>query len=106
MRSAREHAGLSQEEVARGLSLTAVGYGHYERGRTPFTIEQVFALSRILGRSVPWLLGIDNGLTDLEDEVLTLFRAVPDNFKLFVIEQVRVFVPKPPTAGNDDRSGE
>jgi transcriptional regulator with XRE-family HTH domain len=32
LRVARERQGLSQEEVAERLGMSAVGYGHYERG--------------------------------------------------------------------------
>ena len=44
-------SGLTQEAVADALGLSAVGYGHYERARQPFTVEQLFQLSRILGHS-------------------------------------------------------
>lgn len=74
VRSARKAAGLSQEELASKLGLTDGGYGHYERGRQPFTLELLASLSRILGRPLEYFLGLDTGLTDREERVLTLFR--------------------------------
>ncbi|HUW08651.1 MAG TPA: helix-turn-helix transcriptional regulator, partial [Anaerolineae bacterium] len=43
---ARERAGLDRAEVASALSLEVNSYGHYERGRTAFSVEQLFIISR------------------------------------------------------------
>lgn len=74
VREAREAAGLSQEETGRAIGLSVVGYGHYDRGRQPFTVEMLFELSVVLSRSVQWFLGLDTGLTDTEDHLLTCYR--------------------------------
>lgn len=74
IREARKEAGLSQEEMGRKLGLTDAGYGHYERERIQFTVEQIFLLARILGRSAGYFLGIDCGLTPDEDELLVAYR--------------------------------
>lgn len=74
VREARKEAGLSQEELGARLGLARSGYGHYESGRQPFTIELLLHLSRILSRPVEYFLGLDTGLTGREERVLTLFR--------------------------------
>lgn len=79
VRNAREDAGLSQGELAEHLGLTRAGYGHYERGRNVYTVEQLFQLSRVLGRSVEWFLGLDTDLADDEDQLLTAYRTIKDD---------------------------
>jgi len=76
VKQARGIAGLSQNELGNHLGLSKAGYGHYERGRQPFSIEQLFKLSRILGRSVEHFLGLDNGLTEDEDALLATYRSI------------------------------
>lgn len=71
---AREDADLSRKEVARLIHLEEQSYGHYERGRYAFTIDQLLKLSPILGRSVSWFLGIDAGLTEEEDQLIILWK--------------------------------
>lgn len=74
IRLAREAAGLSQTDMGKKLGLTKAGYGHYERGRQPFTVDMLFQLARILGRPVEHFLGLETGLTGREERVLALFR--------------------------------
>ena len=73
---ARAEAGLTHKEVGTLLSLSETGYGHYERKRQPFTVDQLFQLSRILNRSVEWLLGLESNLTDKEDRLVTAYRTI------------------------------
>ena len=49
---------LSQEDVAEALGLTKSGYGHYERCKQRFTVEQLFQLSQLLHVPVEELLGL------------------------------------------------
>ena len=58
------------------MSLSKYGYGHYEREKQPFTVDQLFTLSRVLGRSVEWFLGLETELTDKEDRLLATFRGM------------------------------
>ena len=74
IRAAREAAGFSHEDMGRKLGLTKAGYGHYERGRQPFTLEMIFKLAGIFGQSVEYFLGLDTGLTADEDRILALYR--------------------------------
>jgi transcriptional regulator with XRE-family HTH domain len=74
VRETRERSGFSQEYLGSKLGLSKVGYGHYERGTHSFSVDQLFQLSRILGRSVEYFLGLDCQLTPDEDELLSAFR--------------------------------
>lgn len=76
--AAREERGLSRADVAEALSLERPSYAHYERGRSAFTVEQLFQLSRILGKPVTWFLGIDTDLADDEAELVHLYRQIDD----------------------------
>jgi transcriptional regulator with XRE-family HTH domain len=69
---------LTQDEVARHLGLTRAGYGHYEREDQPFTVDQLFQLSRILGKPITWFLGIDTGLREDQEELLAIYDSIPD----------------------------
>jgi transcriptional regulator with XRE-family HTH domain len=75
---AREKAGMSKGELAERLALSSSGYSPYENFRGTFTVQQLFHLSRILGKPVTWFLGIDTGLSDDEAEVLHLWRQIED----------------------------
>lgn len=74
VRSARERAGLSQEDVATRLGLTRPTYGHYERGRTPFQIDTLFVLADLLNLRVAALLGLDEGLAADESLLIAAYR--------------------------------
>lgn len=76
VRKAREAMGLNQAEIGQRLGLSKAGYGHYERGRQPLSIEQLFILSRVLMRSVEHFLGLDSDLNAEEDRLLAMFRSL------------------------------
>ena len=75
--AARKELGLEPQDVAKALNLEAPSYRHYERGRTPFTVEQLFHLSRILGRPVEWFLGLPKELSEEDARMLHLWRQLP-----------------------------
>ena len=75
----RRQQGLSQEDLAAALGLSKAGFGHYDRGTQPYSVDQLFSLSRVLGCSVAWLLGLDTTLTPAEDALLAAFRNAPDD---------------------------
>ncbi len=87
---AREASGLTRAEVAAALSLTENSYGHYERGRSPFSVELLFELSRILGCPVGHFLNLDTELNEDEEQLLHLYRQIKgDRLKEMAIELVR-----------------
>ena len=71
---AREAAGLQKCELAEKLGLSKSGYTPYEKFEGVFTVDQLFRLSSILGRSVEYFLGLDHPLTADEDHMLGLYR--------------------------------
>lgn len=81
VREAREARNLSQGEVGDKIGLSDGGFGHYERDRQTFTIQQLFDLERVLGRSVAWFLGLPtkpDELTHDEQYALSLYRRAKD----------------------------
>jgi transcriptional regulator with XRE-family HTH domain len=65
--------------LGQKLGLTATGYGHYERGRQAFSIEQLFVIARVLDRPVEWFLGLNSELSDDELLALGLYRRAVRN---------------------------
>jgi transcriptional regulator with XRE-family HTH domain len=59
LRAAREHAGLSQGQVARLLQLHRPSVSELEAGRRSVSAEELTELARIYDVSVTWLLGED-----------------------------------------------
>lgn len=74
VQDARKRRGLTHEEMGEKLGLTKAGYGHYERGRQAFSIEQLFVIARVLDRPVEWLLGLNSEMSDDELLALALYR--------------------------------
>lgn len=73
---AREDAGLSRKDVAKALGMEDQSYGHYERARSAFTVEQLLILSRVLRRPLTWLVGLPTELTEEEEQLVHLWRTV------------------------------
>lgn len=88
--AAREAAGKDRADIAKALGLEYQSYAHYERGRYAFTVEQLFQLSRILNRSVEYFLGLDTGLKPDEDELLAIYRSLPEMQRAYVLRLIRV----------------
>lgn len=47
---------LTQGKVAIALNLTAEAYGHYERGRSEISLEDVQRVAKLTGFNLHWLL--------------------------------------------------
>ncbi len=91
VRTARKAAGLSQEEVAAQLNLTPAGYGHYERGRQPFSIEMLTRLARVLDRPLEHFLGLQMGLTLEEEQLVAAFRELEtEQQRTLALDMVRL----------------
>jgi transcriptional regulator with XRE-family HTH domain len=57
LRAAREHAGLSQGQVARLLQLHRPSVSELEAGRRSVSAEELAEFARIYDVSVSWLIG-------------------------------------------------
>jgi len=58
LRAARKAVGLTQQQVADKLEMTASGYNQYELARRDPSIPTLIKIARILNRSADWLLGL------------------------------------------------
>lgn len=86
---ARENLGLGQVDLAEKIGMSKQRYWHYEQRKVAFSVEDIFRLSRVLGRSVQWLLDLESPPAD-EDRMLAAFRRiVPPNLRELAISQVR-----------------
>ena len=56
LRRLREEAGYSQEQVARFLNVNRATYTYYETGKTTPSVDDVYLLSRLYGRTMEDLL--------------------------------------------------
>lgn len=75
---ARESVSMTQADLARELGLTPQGYNPYERhGR--YTVEMLLKISEITGRSVQWLLGIETGLSEEDERLLTAMHQIGES---------------------------
>lgn len=100
VREARVASGLTLKEVGEQLGLSEVGYGHYERGARPFGVEQLFELSRVLGRSIHHLLGLETRLSEEEDELVTLYRQAGREGRDAVLGLARIVAQQHPQEGD------
>lgn len=94
LRSAREDKGLTQEDLADALGISKSQISHFERGANLLTIEHLKKLPRILGRPVNYFLGESSSsrLTPDEDELVSLYRQVPDDLKALCMETAKLYV--------------
>lgn len=69
LRTAREHAGLSQGQVAKMLGLHRPTISEIEAGRRRVTAEELSTFSDIYEVSVAWLSGSEKGSEGIDDRV-------------------------------------
>ena len=68
LRLAREIAGLSQAQVAKMLSLHRPSVSEIEAGRRKVSAEELSKLAEIYDVKLNWLMGLDTGENDKENE--------------------------------------
>lgn len=100
IRRVREDTGLSQEDVGRQLGMTSTGYGHYERGAREISLEQLARLSTVLGKPVEYLLALDTPLEEDEQELLHLYRHLPNAMKQLLLSTTRLWHEEAHRASN------
>jgi transcriptional regulator with XRE-family HTH domain len=93
LRQARMDAGLSQEEMARRLGLTQVGYSGLERGRTPVRMDTLLHICEIVGKPVTFFTGRDTvqveGLSPMTQEVAGIMENLPNRKKEAILGYAR-----------------
>lgn len=74
LRSAREHAGLSQGQVAKMLDMHRPTISEIEAGRRKVSTEELTEFSKLYDVSVAWLTGTESTEQNLNDKVLLAAR--------------------------------
>lgn len=59
---ARNHKGLTQEEMAKALGMSRSAYIDYEKGRQYFRVDQAYRFSVLTGIPVQDIIFFDNQL--------------------------------------------
>ena len=90
MKRARIKAKLTQAQMAEKIGVAAPTYSLYESGKREPDIDKIKKIASVLGVTGNELLGIDDEgheigvtttLTNLEDEMLDKFRALPEHYR-------------------------
>jgi len=72
LRLARDMAGLSQAQVAKMLSLHRPSVSEIEAGRRKVSAEELSKLAEIYDVKLNWLMGLDTGENNKENEKIKL----------------------------------
>ena len=96
IKSARQHQGLNQEDLAKALNVTRPQVAHYESGKTLISVDQLNILAKVLDCSVPSLLGIENdsiaSLPQSSLEVIELMDLMETADRLTILDFARYLV--------------
>lgn len=93
IRQAREDAGLTQSELGDALGISGNAVTKIENGRSALTLGHLTKLPAILHRPVSYFLGIEFDLSADEEELLTLYRALPEGLpREYVFTFIRSWV--------------
>lgn len=77
IREAREAAGLTQAELGDALGISGNAVTKIENGRSTLGLQHLEQLPKILNRPIEYFLGLDTGMTPDEEELLALYRRLP-----------------------------
>ena len=94
VRSARKRLKMTQDDLARALSVTRVTIQNWEAGRNKPDIGMVFLVCKVLQLSVHDLFPWDQGLTAAEQKLLTNFRFLGQDTREYVNAAVDALVGK------------
>ena len=96
IREIREAKGWTQEQLAIAMSTTQQTIQRWESERTDVKSNQLKDLSRVLGVTVSYLLGIDEGVDDDrlsvdERNLVELYRSMDADKRSTLIDTARAF---------------
>lgn len=90
----RKELGLNQDDLAQMIGKTQTQVSRYENGDYAPDGDALIDLSRALGVSTDWLLGLDDRemevLTGEEREVVTVFRSKEPKRRQAIVEIMRL----------------
>jgi transcriptional regulator with XRE-family HTH domain len=95
LRSAREKAKLSQEDVAQKINSTNQRVSSFETGRTRVSLEILIRLCKIYRVEPDYIMGMaknrgtEFSLNEKHEEVIFLFRRLRPDFQDCALEQIR-----------------
>ena len=84
-RQCREAKGFSQKFVAVSLGVKAPSISDWEKGKTNPTIENLIALSKLLGVSCDELLGLHDSALTIVSQNDNAFSLSDDEKELFIV---------------------
>ena len=76
MQLARKRKKITQEKIADLLSISAVAYGHYERGRNEISLERLKKFSEIVDVSLEWLLTGEGRMIEDRGEAREILKVI------------------------------
>ncbi len=100
IKEAREARGWTQEQLAMEMETTQQTIQRWESGQTDPKSSAIVEISRILGITVSFIMGIDNEsdetktLTDDEREILACYRALSAKGKRAVLAGLKDYASK------------
>jgi DNA-binding XRE family transcriptional regulator len=94
---ARDRADIPRKEAAKELGLDENSYGHYERGRYAFTIDQLSLLARLFHAPMEELLGLPlvGDMTEEQRWLLNAWRELSDDERYSVRVLIKAYLDKP-----------
>lgn len=94
LRSLIEEKNMTQKQVANDLNIAPSTMGGYVQGSSEPDFETLKRLAVYFGVSTDYLLNIQDGKSQssMEDELLRVFRSIPNEYQQFYIEQGKVFI--------------
>lgn len=100
IKEAREARGWTQERLAEAINTTQQTIQRWESGQTDVKSNQLKEISKALGITVSFIMGLDNEnganevFSDDEHELIELYRSLPPKGKHAVIVGLRDFANK------------
>ena len=95
LKSVREKAGYTQQEIARKLSVSRSTLGMWEINQSEPNLAYLIKLSSILGVSTDELLGIkiniEKNAAEATDEITEIINDLPDKYKERILEIAKLY---------------
>lgn len=91
LREARQHAGLTQAELADLAGIKGKTYSNYERGDNWIPVENLVRIKQVVDKPINYFFAMgDDKLSDDEIFLLGIYRSLPDWLKKLAIEFLQI----------------
>lgn len=99
IKAARESAQLTQLELGDYLGLSSDAISKIENGKSTITLRSLELLPQILNRPIEYFLALNINLSPLEEQLIGIFRALPDVAQHYVVAMISTLAKfQPPAA--------